>query len=86
MILKYSIHYISRMYGAPCVYGINSSCFQLLISQNLATSTPSLTSQSCGDFLLAVYLARQVGAIYRPPEHPWMPGKPVNETSVKVDC
>ena len=27
---------------------------------------PSLTSQSCGDSLLAVYLAGQVGAIYRP--------------------
>ena len=40
------------------------------ISQNVATSMPSLTSQSRSDFLSAVCLARQVGAIYRPPKHP----------------
>ena len=49
--------------------GFSSDCFQLYMSQNAATSMPSLTSQSCGDSLLAVCLAAQVGAIYRPPEH-----------------
>ena len=49
--------------------GFNSGCFQLHMSQNVATSMPSLTSQSCSDPLLAVCLAGQVGAIYRPPEH-----------------
>ena len=44
---------------------INSGCFQLHISQNVARSMPSLTSQSCGNSLLAVCLTRQVGAIYR---------------------
>ena len=44
--------------------GINSGCFQLYLSKNVATSMPSLTSQSCGDSLLAVCLAGQVGAIY----------------------
>ena len=44
---------------------INSGCFLLHISQNVARSMPSLTSQSCGDSLPAVCLARQVGAIYR---------------------
>ena len=63
----------------------NSGCIQLHTSQNVATSVPSLTSQSCSDSLLAVCLAGQVGAIYRPPEHPWMPDRPVNEASVKAD-
>ena len=66
--------------------GFNSGCFQHHISQNVATSMLNLTSQSCDDFLLAVCLARQVGAIYRPPEHPWMPDKPIKEASVKIDC
>ena len=65
--------------------GFNSGCFQLHVSQNVATSMPSLTSQSCGDSLPAVCLAGQVGAIYRPPEHRWTPDKPVNEATVKVD-
>ena len=65
--------------------GINSGCFRLHISQNVATSMPSLTSQSCGDSLPAVCLAGQVEAIYRPPKHQWMPDRSVNETSVKVD-
>ena len=52
---------------------------------NVATSMPSLTSQSCSDSLPAVCLAGQFGAIYRPPEHPWMPDRPVNEASVKAD-
>ena len=66
--------------------GFNSGCFQLHTSQNVATSMPSLTSQSCSDSLPAVCLARQVGAIYRPPEHPWMPDRPMNKASVKADC
>ena len=45
--------------------GFNSGCFQLQMSQNVATSMPSLTSQSCGDSLPAVCLAGEVGAIYR---------------------
>ena len=65
--------------------GFNSGCFYLHMSQNVATSIPILTSQSCSDSLLAVYLVGQVGAIYRPPKHPWMPDRPVNEASVKVD-
>ena len=55
-------------------------------SQNEATSMPSLTSQSCCDSLPADCLAGQVGAIYRPPKHPWMPDRPMNEASIKVDC
>ena len=43
--------------------GINSGCFQFHISQNGAKATRSLTSQSCGDSLLNVYLAGQVGAV-----------------------
>ena len=65
--------------------GFNSGYFQLHMSQNVATLMPSLTSQSCGDSLLAVCLAGQVGAIYRPPEHQWTPDRLVNEASVKVD-
>ena len=65
--------------------GFNSGCFQLHMSQNVARSMPSLTSQSCGDSLPAVCLAGQVGAIYRPPEHQWMPDRPMNEALVKVD-
>ena len=55
--------------------GPNSGCFPM----------PSLTSQSCSDSLPAVCLAQQVGAIYRPPEHQWMPDRPVNVASVKAD-
>ena len=55
------------------------------MSQNGATLMPSLTSWSCSDSLLAVYLAGQVGAIYALPEHLWMPDRPVNEASVKAD-
>ena len=65
--------------------GPNSDCFQLHLSQNVATSMPSLTGQSCNDSLPAVCLAQQFGAIYRPPEHPWMPDRPVNVASVKAD-
>ena len=63
----------------------NSGCFQLHTSQNVATSMPSLTSQSCGDSLPSVCLAGQVEAINRPPEHLWMPDRLVNEASVKAD-
>ena len=49
--------------------GFNFGCFQPHVSQNVATLMPSLTSQSFSDFLLAVCLAGQVGAIYRPPQH-----------------
>ena len=56
--------------------GFNSGCFQLHMSQTVATSMPSLTSQCCSNFLPAVCLAGQVGAIYRPPEHPWTPDRP----------
>ena len=37
---------------------INSGCFQSYISQNVATSMSSLTSQYCGNSLLAVCLVR----------------------------
>ena len=50
--------------------GLNSGCFQLYMSQTVATSMPSLTSQSCSDSLLTVCLAGQAGAIYRSPKHP----------------
>ena len=36
--------------------GFNSGCFQLHMSQNVDTSMPSLTSQSCGNSLPAVCL------------------------------
>ena len=65
--------------------GFNSGCLQLHMLQNVAKSMPSLTSQSSGDSLLAVCLAGQVGAIYKPLEHPWMPDRFLNEASVKVD-
>ena len=63
----------------------NSGRFWLHMSQNVATSMPSLISQSCSDFQAAVCLSGQVGAIYRPPEHPWMAERPMNEASVKAD-
>ena len=69
-----------------CPNDIRLGCFGLHTSQNVATSFPSLTSQSCGDSLSAVFLARKVGAIYRPPKHQWSPDRPVNEASVKADC
>ena len=46
---------------------------------------PSLTSQFCSDSQPAVCLAGKVGAINRPPKHPWMPDRTVNEASVKAD-
>ena len=65
--------------------GLSSGCFQLHMSQNVATLMPSITSQSYSESLPAVCLAGQVGAIYRPPEHPWTPDRPMNETTVKAD-
>ena len=65
--------------------GFNSDCFQLHMLQNVATSMPSLTSQYCGDSLSAVCLAGKVGVIYRPRKHRWMPDRPANEATVKVD-
>ena len=38
--------------------GFNSGYFELHMSQNVATSMPSLTSQPCGDSLPAICLAR----------------------------
>ena len=35
--------------------------------------------------LLAVCLVGQVEAIYRPPEYPWTPDRPVKEALVKAD-
>ena len=64
---------------------INSGCFQLHTSQNVATLMPSFTSQSCSDSLPAVCLAGQVGAIYRPPKHLWMPNRPMNEKQTVED-
>ena len=49
--------------------GINSGCFEIHISQYVATSMLSPTSQLCGDSPLAVYLCRKHGDIYRPLEH-----------------
>ena len=65
--------------------GFSSGYFQLRMSQNVATLMPSFTSQSNSDSLPAVCLAGKVGAIYRPPQHPWTPDRPVNEASVKVN-
>ena len=47
-----------------CLNGINSGCFLSHISQNIAKSMASPTSQFCGDSLPAVFLSRQDGAIY----------------------
>ena len=44
-----------------CQMASNSGCFQLRMSQNVATLMPILTSQSCSDSLQVVCLARQVG-------------------------
>ena len=61
--------------------GVNSGCFQLYTSQNVATSMPNLTSQSCGDSLLTVCLAGKL----EPFTGLWTSDRPVNEASVKVD-
>ena len=82
-------HEVAGPSNSKNLYGQMASilgCFQLQIPQNVATSMPSFTSQSCSDSLPAVCLAGQVGAIYRPPEHLCMRYRPMNETSVKVDC
>ena len=64
---------------------VNLGSFHFRMSQNVATSMPNLTSQFCGDSLLAICLAGKVGAIYGPPKHKWMPDRPMNKASVKVD-
>ena len=43
----------------------------------------SLTSQLCGDSLLAVCSSRQDGAIHRPPGHSWMSDRLKKEASEK---
>ena len=48
------------------------------MSQNVATSISSLTSQSCGDSLPAVCLPRL-------PKHPWTSDMLKNKASVKAD-
>ena len=63
--------------------GINSGCFQPHISQNVAKSMPSSTSQSCGDSLLAVSLSRQDGVIYSLPMHSQMSDRLKKEALVK---
>ena len=45
----------------------------------------SLISQLCGDSLLAVFLSRQDGAIYKPPKHSWTSDRLKNEYSIKAD-
>ena len=68
--------------------GFNSGCFQFHTSQNVARSMPSLTSQSYSDSLPAVCLVGQLSWSHLqpgPPEHPWMPDRPMNEASVKAD-
>ena len=66
--------------------GVNSGCFRLHMSQNVATyiNTQSHQPVLC-DSLHAVCLAGQVGTIYRPPEQPWTPDRPVNKASVKAN-
>ena len=59
--------------------------FQPHISQNVAKSMPSLTSQSCGNSMPAVCLSRQDGSIYRPPRHSWMLDRLKKTSSVKAD-
>ena len=60
--------------------------FILFSAPHIIKCSFSLTRQSYGDSLPNVCLAGQVGAIYRPPEHPWMPDRPMNEASMKVHC
>ena len=46
--------------------GNNSGCFKLHISQNVAKFMPSHIIHLCGNFLLAVYLSKEDGAIFIP--------------------
>ena len=55
------------------------------MSENASTSMPNLTSQFYGISLLATCLARQIGAIKRPHEHPWASDGLENEALVKAD-
>ena len=63
--------------------GINLGCFKLHISQNVAKSMASLTSQSCGDSIQTVFLSRQDGTII---DHPSILGchRLKNEALVKA--
>ena len=45
---------------------INSGCFKLHISQNVARSMPNLITQLHGDSMPAICLSKQEAAIYRP--------------------
>ena len=49
------------------------------------TPMPNLTSQFCCVSLLAICLARQIGAFKRPHEYPWASDGLENEATVKVD-
>ena len=64
---------------------MNSGCFQPDISQNVAKSIPSPTSQLCGDSVLSVCLSWQDDAIYRPPGHLQALDRLMEEASVKED-
>ena len=67
--------------------GINSGCFQSHISQNVAKSMLSLTSQSCSNSLLAVCLSMEDKAIYKPPPgHLQTSDKLKKEASIKAYC
>ena len=54
------------------------------MSQNVAESMFSLSSQSCGNSLMAVYLSRQDGVNFK--DHLCMSDRLVNEALVKPDC
>ena len=53
--------------------GVSSGCFQPHISQSVAKSMPSLTSQLCGDSLLAVCPPGKTGLFI---DHPGTRGRP----------
>ena len=55
-----------RLFSAPHV----TKCSYIVLN---------LTSQYCSDSLIAVCLAGQVEAIYRPPRHPKIPDRPMNK-------
>ena len=63
---------LSQKYLYVLMVTINSGCFKINISQNVAKFMPSLTSQSCGDSQPAICLFRQDEAMCRPPVHSWM--------------
>ena len=69
----------SQLASIQAIY--SSTCHKMQLHQ----CSVSPASLQCSDSLLAVCLAGQVGAIYRPPEHPWRPDRPMNEASIKAD-